>query len=279
MDTQSQPAGWGPIVRAFGDAEDKPLTDNRNDGRRRRSGASASLFSRLPVVTSSAPLGDQLYRVLEEAIINGILAPGQRLDEQELANHFGVSRIPLREALRALEVTGWIEKTSPRQGTSVRPITEAELEKLSEVRGPLDGECAALAAQRRTDDQLRALKGIAAKARTALERNDRNRVIEFNTQFHAMLASCTQNEVFEETLLKINKRVRRLLWIVDPDLLVTSAEEHEALVDAIERKDARAARTVARRHAARHGSSKFGGGRFSSDRVPADSPILDVPTR
>jgi DNA-binding GntR family transcriptional regulator len=215
---------------------------------------SSPVLERLPHVTASVPLGEQLYRVLEEAIINGDLAPGQRLDERVLADHFGVSRIPLREALRALEVGGWIEKKRPRQGMRVREISDSELEKLSEVRQTLDSECAAVAAERRSDAQVQELRSIARESRTAVDAGDRKRVVELNTEFHRLLARCTQNEVFEEILSMLDKRVRRFMWLVASDVLNASAQEHDELVDAIDRRDAEMARAVARRHAMQHGS-------------------------
>jgi DNA-binding GntR family transcriptional regulator len=208
----------------------------------------------LPPVAASDPLGEQLYRVLEEAITNGDLAPGERLDERLLAEHFGVSRIPLREALRALEVGGWIEKMRPRQGMRVRPVSTSELEELSEVRQALDGECAAVAAIRRTDAQVDALRAAASASRKALRSGDRKRVVQLNSEFHRLLAQCTQNEVFVEILSMLDKRVRRFMWLVAADILSASADEHDQLVTAIAAKDSRRARSVARRHATQHGA-------------------------
>jgi DNA-binding GntR family transcriptional regulator len=210
----------------------------------------------LPPVTASVPLGEQLYRVLEEAITNGDLAPGERLDERVLAEHFGVSRIPLREALRALEVGGWIEKMRPRQGMRVRPVSASELEDLSEVRQALDGECAALAAIRRTDLQVDALRAAAIASRQALENGDRKLVVQLNSEFHQQLAQCTQNEVFVEILSMLDKRVRRFMWLVGADVLLASADEHEQLVAAIADRDSTLARSVARRHGTSSQSSR-----------------------
>src|SRR5882757_7731939 len=84
-------------------------------------------FQNLPKIAPVAPLGGQLYRLLEESIIMGELLPGQRLDEKRLADHFGVSRIPLREAMSGLEVAGWIERSTGRQGARVRTATAGEL--------------------------------------------------------------------------------------------------------------------------------------------------------
>jgi DNA-binding GntR family transcriptional regulator len=212
-------------------------------------------LGRLRKLAPNAPLGGRIYRLLEDAIVRGELAPGQRLDEQSLADHFGVSRIPLREALSGLEVAGWIEKNGGRQGARVRALTEGDLVELSEVRGVLEGECAALAAARRDDSELKALRAIIKKSRTAFSRGDRTRLVELNTEFHMLVAKCSRNEVYEEILSLLDKRVRRFLWIVQPDVLDASIDEHESLVDAMERGDKRSARTIARRHANRHAAT------------------------
>ncbi len=210
-------------------------------------------LSHLGKLMQAAPLGDQLYLLLEDAIIRCELAPGQRLDEVSLAEHFGVSRIPIREALRALEVAGWIEKRRGRLGTRVRDVTDADLAQLSEVRGVLDAECAALAAERRTPQDLKDLWGTIKKAKTALSRGDRTRLIALNTEFHLFIADCSRNEVFREIISILDKRVRRLLWLSHSNVFDASLDEHVDLVEAIERQDAMSARTIAQKHARRWG--------------------------
>ena len=77
-------------------------------------------FGRLSKLEPNPTLGGRIYRLLEDAIVKGELTPGQKLDEQVLADHFGVSRIPLREALSGLEVAGWVEKSAGRQGVRMQ---------------------------------------------------------------------------------------------------------------------------------------------------------------
>jgi DNA-binding GntR family transcriptional regulator len=219
-------------------------------------------FRNLPKIAPVAPLGGQLYRLLEESIIMGELLPGQRLDEKRLADHFGVSRIPLREAMSGLEVAGWIERTRGRQGARVREATAAELANLSEVREVLDGECAALAAEHRTESQLKAMWAMIETSRLATQRTERTRIVELNTKFHMLIATATRNPVFVEILSILDKRVRRLLWLAKPGVLDASLEEHEALVSAIQGRNMAGARLLARTHA-RHSWS---------DPVPPDEP-------
>jgi DNA-binding GntR family transcriptional regulator len=227
-------------------AETIGLPDKGANGRQPRD------LGGLSRLTPNSTLGGRIYRLLEDAIVRGELAPGQRLDEQSLADHFGVSRIPLREALSGLEVAGWIEKHGGRQGVWVRELNDDDLASLSEVRGALEDECAALATVRYADTELKALRSNIRKSRTALSRGDRTRLVELNTEFHMLVAKCSRNEVFEEILSMLDKRVRRALWIVRPDVLDASIDEHEALIDAIERGDVSEARKIARRHASRH---------------------------
>jgi DNA-binding GntR family transcriptional regulator len=210
-------------------------------------------LGRLSKLEPNPTLGGRIYRLLEDAIVKGELAPGQKLDEQVLADHFGVSRIPLREALSGLEVAGWVEKSPGRQGVRVRALTDGDLGHLSEVRSVLEAECAALATVRRDESDLKALRGVIKKSRAAFARGDRTRQVELNTEFHMLVAACSRNEVFVEILSLLDKRVRRVLWIAQVDVLEASIDEHEALVDAMERGDVRAARKVAHGHASRTG--------------------------
>lgn len=217
-----------------------------------RTGSRSEALGRLGKPAPRSSLGPEIYRLLEDAIIRGELAPGQRLDEQGLADHFGVSRIPLREALSALDAAGWIQRTGGRQGIWVKELSDDDLVLLAEARGPLEGKCAALAASRHTDNEIAAMRANVKKSRAAVARSDRTKFVELNSEFHGMLATCSRNPVFEEILSMLDKRVRRVLWVVQPQVVVASVDEHEAIVDALERGDAKAAADIARRHASRH---------------------------
>jgi DNA-binding GntR family transcriptional regulator len=209
-------------------------------------------LGRLGKPAPRSSLGGEIYRLLEDAIIRGELAAGQRLDEQGLADHFGVSRIPLREALSGLEAAGWIEKTGGRQGARVKGLSDDDLSRLAEVRGPLEGEAAFLAATRHEEHDIAAMRANVKKSRAAYAKSDRPKFVELNSEFHGLLAACSRNPVFEEILSMLDKRVRRVLWVIQPQVVEASIDEHEAIVDALERGDAKTAAEIARRHAGRH---------------------------
>lgn len=187
----------------------------------------------LPEVTASSTLAEQLYETLEGAIINGRLRPGERLVAEELASHFGVSRIPLRECLRALDANGWVEIRA-RHGSYVRRRSLEELQDLFEVRTMLEGHAARLAAARRTEEQLAELRRLVVDGRVAATAKDQQRVAEINRAFHGVVAECTNNKVMSSTLKKLSLRVQWYFSTVSVDRGKHSMEEHARLVDALQ---------------------------------------------
>lgn len=205
----------------------------------------------LPVIVGGpTTLGDQVYTVLEEAIIVGALQPGQRLRAEELARHFGISRIPIRETLRALDANGWID-LRPRHGAYVRSRTDEELSDLFQVRLVLEGEASMRAAERRTEEQLQEMDAFVAAGRKAAARSHQDDVGRINTEFHRLVAVSAHNTVLADLLDGLSKRVRFYFATVAPDRGKTSVEEHAELVAAIRRCDGEGAARIARAHITR----------------------------
>lgn len=202
----------------------------------------------LPIIAGGpTTLGDRIYGVLEEAIITGALRPGQRLRAEELAKHFGISRIPIRETLRALDANGWID-LRPRHGAYVRNRTDQELADLFHVRLILEGEASLWAAERRTDEQLREMEALVKEGRKAAARSDRDGVGRINTDFHRLVAASTHNAVLAQLLDGLSKRVRFYFSTVASDRGKTSVEEHAKLVRAIRGRDGEGAVRITRAH-------------------------------
>jgi DNA-binding GntR family transcriptional regulator len=202
-----------------------------------------------PAVSSIAridTLTNTIDSVLEREIINGRLAPGTRLIAEELAEQFGVSRIPVREALRALDAAGWIE-IRPRHGTYVRRWSISELDQLFEVRVLLEAEAARLSAKRASADDIAALRANCDEYVRAIERRLPT-VPELNHQFHAVIARSTNNRVLQDYLEAIGKRVQWYFASVTFERSPESAREHVELIDAIERRDSRAAAKLMSHH-------------------------------
>jgi DNA-binding GntR family transcriptional regulator len=204
-------------------------------------------IAELPVLAGSSTLGDRLYDVLEEAIITGALPAGQRVHADEIAKHFGISRIPVRETLRALDAAGWIE-LRPRHGAYVRQRTPEELESLFEVRLLLEGEAAARAAERCTPAQIAALERLVASGEAAAEQEDADELARLNTQFHGIISAAADNEVLRGILDGLAKRVRFYFATVAPNRGRASVAEHAELVEALRRQDGARAAAIAREH-------------------------------
>lgn len=219
----------------------------------------------VPQLTRDATLAQRVEQELERLILESRLGPGDRLpSERELAAQFGVSRTVVREAVRALAAKKLVDVNVGR-GTVVRaPSAEsaaesmklllmmqagdAGVEKVSEVRHIIENEIAALAAARRTDDDLRSLAAILQEARQHLDAPEV--YITSDVAFHAALARATQNELFLvilDSIVEVMIEVR-LLTLRVPGITSLALSYHERLFDAVEAGDPEAARMAMDAH-------------------------------
>lgn len=199
----------------------------------------------LPSLGGAETLGEQLRSAIESAIIEGVLEAGARIHPDELAAHFGVSRIPVREALRSLDASGWVE-IRPRQGVYIRQRHPEELEQLFEVRAPLEAQACRLAALRATEGQRSELAALASAANEAT--GSAERYAQANSRFHAAIVAAAGNEVLAATLKGLRMRVQWYYAAAPPRQTQTSIEEHTAIVDAIVRQDAALAARLGEQH-------------------------------
>lgn len=199
------------------------------------------------VLQQSAPLRDQVHEALERMIIDGTLAPGQRLVEGELATRLGVSRNPVREALNGLSRSGWVE-LRPRHGAYVRRQTAREGDEFFHVRRMLEVESARLAAVHATDRAVAQLRDLLAEGWDALEVKDQERLLAANSRFHADVVAMADNGVLAEILALLDKRLR---WYFKPVVILRgpdSWQEHTDLVEAIAARDPEQAAEMMRLH-------------------------------
>jgi DNA-binding GntR family transcriptional regulator len=193
-------------------------------------------------------LGAARERVLAElrgAIVAGELRPGDRLVERDLADRFEVSRVPVREAIRALITEGFVVAETPRR-LAVRRLTPADVEELFELREALEVYAAGLAAQRATPADITELNDILDHAARATAAQDAEKITELNTHFHERIVAMARNTLLAAALEPVEGRLRWLTrqnhaW---PKLLA----EHHELTDAIASGDTTRARTTAHAH-------------------------------
>jgi DNA-binding GntR family transcriptional regulator len=199
--------------------------------------------------TADAPLHLNIYRGLKAAVVNGDLAPGQVLNEAELARRWEVSRTPVREAIRQLEQEHLV-RWSPRRGATVASITVAGVRDLYEVREALEGLTAQLAAQRVSAQDLGELERLASAIRKAHDGGDLLEAIRLDDQLHRCLVRSTGNRVLESHLGRILDRVLmgRMTVRKDPGRIDEIVSEHDRIISALRRKDAACAEGEAAGH-------------------------------
>lgn len=195
----------------------------------------------------SMKMSEHLRERIEEQIATGELAPGSALDEASLAEQFGVSRTPVREALIQLCAEGLIEMR-PRRGAVVANIGLARLIEMFEVMAELEAMCGRLAARRMTARERDAL--VAAHSACEAAQGDPDAYFYCNERFHAAIYAGSHNGFLAEQALQMHRRLRpyRRLQLRVRDRLPSSFVEHAAVVSAIVAGDAQAAAQALREH-------------------------------
>lgn len=193
---------------------------------------------------------DFVRDALERMIMSGELAPGERLNELALAARLGVSRGPLREAMRGLQQEGLVAGDAGQRGMSVRRLDATELAELYDARALLQGFTCALAARRATPAQQRDLEARLAALEDALRGGDTAAYYRLNLEFHeAMLqaAAHQRGAAMYRALLKESHPLRRTM-LETPENRDASHLEHRQMVEAIRSGDAEAARRAGEAH-------------------------------
>ena len=190
-----------------------------------------------------------VYEVLRASILDGTLAPGQRLLSSALADELKVSRTPIREALRKLEAEGLIE-ASPRAGLIVREISEEDLTELFYVREALEGMAARLAAENASKSALLELDALVEDMEAALRKNDLKLVRQLTGEFQMALCRAAQNKRLVQMLQVLLDQIRQVQTstLFLKGRAKEAVNEHRLLVQAIEARDPVLAERLAREH-------------------------------
>lgn len=193
--------------------------------------------------------GEHAYSVLRQRILDGSLAPGQRLLEVELARGLEVSRTPVREAIQRLIVDGLVERSGSR-GVIVAELTAEEVEDLYVTRATLEGLAARLAAQHMSKHEQVTLQEIQAQMEAALDSQDSQRLARANFEFHSEILRIARNSTTMRFLAQIHASLRRYgtTTLSLPDRASTAMSEHHELLTALVARDAEAAERIARKH-------------------------------
>lgn len=199
-----------------------------------------------------SPLHDRVVTELRQAILSGRLKPGERLIEGHLADELGVSRNPVREAIRALASEGLLEVTA-RRGAAVATMTEQEARETIEVRALLEGHNARLAARRQDRQIIKRIEAVLNKGTAAVAAQRFDQLFDLNQHFHGELAAAGQNTVLGDLLQRLRERTAMLFAPMDPGRQARNWEEHAAILRAIIEGDERKAAALAAEHVMRAG--------------------------
>lgn len=178
-------------------------------------------------------LADQVFEHLETDILTGKYQRGEILTETKLSTELGVSRTPIREALRRLEQEHLIEESG--KGSVVIGINEKDLEDIFIIRKQLEGLASATAAQRRTEEQLAALKEVLELQEFYLERCDAERIKLMDNRFHEQIYKLSGSTTFYDILIPLHKKIQkyRRASVESGSRATASVAEHRAIYEAI----------------------------------------------
>ena len=185
------------------------------------------------------PLRDVVFNTLREAILKGELQPGERLMELQLASKLGVSRTPIREAIRMLEQEG-LAVTMPRRGAEVAKMTLKDMEDVLEVRDALDELAAKIACSKMNSEQMRSLKAAKDEfAQATKDGTDVKVIAEADVKFHDVIYESTDNAKLVSLISNLREQLYRyrVEYLKNPENYSGLIKEHEAIVSALEAKD------------------------------------------
>ncbi|KAA6129636.1 GntR family transcriptional regulator [Cupriavidus sp. H18C1] len=196
---------------------------------------------------SHSPLFALVTDKLRERILKGDYAPGERLVENKLSAELGVSRIPVREALRALASEGLV-LIEPRRGASVAKLSPDIVREMVEVRATLEGLNAKLAAQRRDPGLIAELEAVLQQGMEAAAQGKADELLTLNSRFHEVLGNIAANSVLQEMMRSLRERTAVLFGPANTVRARQNWDEHAQILQAVIAGDADLAALLAARH-------------------------------
>ncbi len=195
------------------------------------------------------PLRDVVFKTLRQGILMGDLAPGQRLMEIQLANQLGVSRTPIREAMRMLELEGLVVMI-PRKGAQVAKISQKGLHDVLEVRSALEDLAMELSCKRITTDELAQLRNAIENFKLSVNKKDITLIAQQDVAFHDIIYAATKNDRLIALLSNLREQMYRyrMEYLKNYTTHQSIIEEHEALYTSLSTRNIEMAKATIRNH-------------------------------
>jgi DNA-binding GntR family transcriptional regulator len=200
---------------------------------------------------SPRPLHNEVVDRLRELITRGELAPGARLNERLLTERFGISRTPLREAIKILSSEGLV-KLLPNRGAVVTTITCADAEDMFQVMAVLEALGGELACKRASDEDIAQIKELHARMRAFYAEGDLADYFEFNQRIHQKIIDCARNHELTDAYRRISVRIRRARYMANlsKPRWNEAMDEHEEILDALIGRDSERLKSLLAEHLA-----------------------------
>ena len=215
-------------------------------------------------------LREKILEHIRDAIISGSLKAGSRVSEPELAERYGISRTPIREAFRQLESEGYLT-VIPRRGAVVSEFKQKDVEDFYAIKSILEGYAARQACSKLTEKELAKLHANNERLRELADHNDIKTFFKIHNEFHEMFIKAADNERLKELITSVVTRFQRLRFmsLSLPGRMRIAVQEHEKIIDAFRRRDAATAEALVRKNAEY-------GGRVLLDGCVSDSQRADL---
>ncbi len=195
------------------------------------------------------PLRDVVFQTLREAILKGELKPGERLMELQLASKLGVSRTPIREAIRMLELEG-LAVTIPRKGAEVARMTEKDMEDVLQIREALDELAVQIACDKMTEKQLVNLTLAMKNFENSIQTGNLKKVVQTDVEFHDVIYQATDNPKLVNILSNLSEQIYRyrVEYLKEKENYPMLVKEHEEIVTALKDRNKQLAAEMTKKH-------------------------------
>lgn len=194
-------------------------------------------------------LGQKVFQTIREDILSGKYGKDEELKEKTIGEELGVSRTPVREALRQLELEGLVTIV-PNKGAYVVGFSVQDIQDIYEIRSVLEGLCARRAARHATKEQIEELEEILFLTEFHVKKGHMEQMVELDTRFHEILYEACQSKILEHALRDYHhylERVRRVS-LSSEQRSVKSNEEHRQILEAVKERDEKKAEQLANLH-------------------------------
>lgn len=200
-------------------------------------------------VSDNYSLRGRVFNKLREDILSGVYRENEELKENTIGQELGVSRTPVREALRQLELEGLVTMI-PNKGAYVTGITKKDIHDIYMIRSYLEGLCAKWACEHITDAQIEALDETLFLSEFHAGKNHNDQIVELDNKFHEMIYEASGSKILYHVLSDFHHYVERVrkITLSMPNRVIKSNKEHAAILDAIKKRDGDLAEALAHEH-------------------------------